>query len=153
LGEIAGRNLVAGFESSLTALPEIAERQLTQREKDLADKIGSIGGRLGAEFSDKFSERMVGVGSGLGEELNAATKNIDLKAKSAVVMQGNQATEGRLLTRGPGTYLPNKLDQIIQLLRNPPGQKQEQKDRNDTLEAINALKKKKEAELKLELVK
>jgi hypothetical protein len=153
LGESASRSLLDGFESSLTALPEIAERQLTQREKDLADKIGSIGGRLGAEFSDKFSERMVGIGSGLGDELSAATKNIDLKAKSAVVMQGNQATEGRLLTRGPGTYLPNKLDQIIQLLRNPPGQKQEQKDRNDTLEAINALKKKKEAELKLELVK
>jgi hypothetical protein len=114
-----------GFESSLTSLPDIAERQLTQREKDLADKIGSIGGRLGAEFSDKFSERMVGVGSGLGEELNAATKNIDLKARAQFITQGSQAAEGRLLTRGPGSYLPNKLDEIIRLLKNPPKPKRE----------------------------
>lgn len=74
LGQAASRSLLDGFESQLTSLPDIAERQLTQREQDLADKIGKIGGRLGQEFSDKMSERMVGVGSGLGDELNAATK-------------------------------------------------------------------------------
>lgn len=152
LGQAASRSLLDGFESQLTSLPDIAERQLTQREQDLADKIGKIGGRLGQEFSDKMSERMVGVGSGLGDELNAATKNIDLKSRAQFITQGSQATEGRLLTRGPGTTLPGKLDQIINLLKNPPGQKKEEKDRNDTLQAINEMKRRREAEVKLEFV-
>lgn len=152
LGEIAGRNLVEGFESSLTALPDIAERKITQREQDLADKIGKIGGRLGQEFSDKMSERMVGVGSTLNDEMSAAAKQIDLQGRAAVKMQGNQATEGRLLSRGPGTQIPSKLDEIINLLKNPPGKKKEEKDRNDTLAAINEMKRRREAEVKLEFV-
>jgi hypothetical protein len=141
-----------GFESQLTSLPEIAERQLTQREQDLADKIGKIGGRLGQEFSDSMSERMVGVGAALNDEMSAAAKNIDLQGRAAVKMQGNQATEGRLLTRGPGTQIPNKLDQIINLLKKPPGKDKEEKDRNDTLAAINEMKRRREAEVKLEFV-
>lgn len=120
LGQAASISLLDGFKSSLTSLPEIAARQLTQREKDLAEKIGAVGGRLGKEFSDKMSERMVGVGSTLGDELSAATSAINLKGRPAIVMQGVQATEGRLLTRGPGSSLPNKLDEIINLLKRPP---------------------------------
>jgi hypothetical protein len=120
LGEAASISLLDGFKSSLTSLPEIAERQLTAREKDLADKIGAVGGRLGQEFSDKMRERMVGVGSALGEEVNAATSTIDLKGRPAVMMQGIPATEGRLLTRGPGTRLPDIMQQILQELRKKP---------------------------------
>jgi len=128
LGESASRGLLDGFESSLTALPDIAERQLTQREKDLADKIGSIGGRLGAEFSDKFSERMVGVGSGLGEELNAATKNLDLKARASVITQGIGATEGRLLTRGPASIMQSMLDAMTRTQQNTEETKKHTRD-------------------------
>lgn len=120
LGQTASMSLTDGFKSSLTSLPEIAARQLTEREKDLADKIGAVGGRLGQEFSDKMSERMVGVGSTLGDELSAATSAINLKGRPAIVMQGVQATEGRLLTRGPGSSLPNLLEEIRNLLKNPP---------------------------------
>ena len=119
LGEIAGRGYLDGFKSSLTSLPDIAGRQLTEREKDLADKIGAIGGRLGATFADKMKERMIGVGDGLSGELQAASQ-IDLKGRMAVITQGVQATEGRLLTRGPGTTIPNKMDEIIRLLKDPP---------------------------------
>ena len=123
LGEAASISLTDGFKSSLTSLPEIAERQLTAREKDLAEKIGAVGGRLGQEFSDKMSERMVGVGSALGEEVNAATSKIDLKGRPAVMMQGIPATEGRLLTRGPGTRIPDIMQQILQELRKKPNDK------------------------------
>ncbi len=41
-----------------------------------------------------MSERMLGVGSELDKEMSAATKNIDLKGRAAVVLQGSQATEG-----------------------------------------------------------
>ena len=120
LGRSASRSLTEGFKSSLTSLPEIAERQLTEREKDLADKIGAIGGRLGQEFSDKMAERMLGVGSDLTDEMNAATRGFDLKGRPNVMTQGINVTEGRLLTRGPGSSLTNKLDEVIRLLKNPP---------------------------------
>ena len=127
LGRSASRSLLDGFESSLTSLPDIAARQLTQREKDLADKIGAIGGRLGAEFSDKMSERILGVGEGLSGELQSAANGINLNGRSAVMTQGIQVTEGRLATRGPGTRLPDQMQQIIDLLRNPPAPRKENK--------------------------
>ena len=152
LGQAASRSLLDGFESSLTPLPEIAERQLTQREKDLADKMGAIGSRLGQEFSDKMEERMVGVGSTLGDEVQAAASGINLQGRAAVITQGVSVTEGRLLTRGPGTTIPNKLDQIIGLLRNPPEQKTLEGMRNDTKAAFDALKREKRRQFELEFV-
>jgi hypothetical protein len=127
LGHAAAIGLLDGFESSLTSLPDIAARQITQREQDLADKIGAIGGRLGEEFSDKMRERMLGVGDDLSGEISAATSNINLKGRQSVMTGGIAATEGRLLTRGPGTRLPDQMQQIIDLLRNPPAPRKENK--------------------------
>ena len=123
MGHAASISLMDGFKSSLTSLPEIADRQLTQREKDLLEKIGAIGGRLGKEFSDKMQERMVGVGSTLSDELNAGASQFNLQGRPAVQMQGIPVTEGRLLTRGPGTRLPDMLQEIIRLLKDPPAPK------------------------------
>jgi hypothetical protein len=120
LGNIAGRSYLEGFQSSLTALPEIAARQLSQREQDLADKVGKIGAKLGNEFSDKMEERMVGVGSTISDEMSAATSNINLKGNGAVMTQGIPATEGRLLTRGPGTRIPELMQQILNELKKKP---------------------------------
>ena len=120
LGNIAGRSYLEGFQSSLTALPEIAARQLSQREQDLADKVGKIGAKLGNEFSDKMEERMVVVGSTISDEMSAATSNINLKGKGAVITQGIPATEGRLLTRGPGTRIPELMQQILNELKKKP---------------------------------
>lgn len=120
LGEAASISLLDGFKSQLTSLPEIAARQLTEREKDLAEKIGAVGGRLGEQFSDKMKERMLGVGSTLSSEVQNAASSIDLKMRPSVLMGGIPATEGRLLTRGPGTRLPDQMQEIIRLLKNPP---------------------------------
>jgi len=113
LGEISGRSYLEGFQSSLTALPQIAERQLTQREKDLAAKIGDIGSRLGKEFSDKMEERIVGLGSTVADELNTGTAGLNLQGRASVITQGVGATEGRLLTRGAGSSVPNLMQQLI----------------------------------------
>ena len=126
MGENAGRSLLDGFESSLTDLPTIAARTLTEREQDLGDKIAAIGGNLGQQFADKFEERMVGVGGAISEELKVAGDKIDLKTRG-VRSEGVGATEGRLLTRGGGVTIPNKLDEVINLLKSivpkptPPG--------------------------------
>lgn len=120
LGEAASISLLDGFKSQLTSLPEIAARQLTEREKDLAEKIGAVGGRLGEEFSNKMQERMLGVGSALSTEVKNAASSIDLKMRPSVLTQGTPVTEGRLLTRGPGMRLPDQMQEIIRLLKDPP---------------------------------
>jgi len=112
LGQAASRSLTEGFQSSLTSLPEIAGRELTEREQELADKIAGIGGKLGQEFRDKMKERMVGVGDDLTNDLRSKG-DINLQARASILMQGNQATEGRLLSRGPGTRIPDLLQQIL----------------------------------------
>jgi hypothetical protein len=125
LGDIAGRSYLEGFESSLTDLPEIAGRKISEREKQLADTIGQIGSDLGEEFSTKFAERMVGMGDGLGDELD---KDIDLKmnAKLEEKLGGGlgggsgagqamlQAAESRLLTRGPAEKQENYFKRIAE---------------------------------------
>ena len=116
---------------------------MTQREKDLADKIGAVGGRLGQEFSDKMSERMLGVGSALGDEVKNATAGINLQGRPAVIMQGSPATEGRLLTRGPGARIPDIMQQILQELRKKPDKEPKilvrlDDDQNRLLQAVAA---------------
>ena len=126
LGEIAGRSYLEGFESSLTALPEIAARTISDREQELAETIGQVGTNLGDEFSKKFVERMIGMGDGLGDEFS---KEIDLKVnkniESALGKPGGAgigkggggdtsltASEGRLTTRGQGNPF-EKTNQIM----------------------------------------
>ena len=116
LGHAASMSLLDGFETSLTSLPEIATRKLTEREKDLADKMGEIGGRLGAEFSDKMKDRILGVGTTLTDEMDIATRDINLKAKQGVIAQNVAANESRLLTRGPGLRM-NFQDEMVKLVK------------------------------------
>ena len=143
LGEAASISLLDGFKSQLTSLPEIAARQLTEREKDLAEKIGAVGGRLGEEFSNKMRDRMLGVGSTLSSEVQNAASSIDLKMRPSVLMQGIPATEGRLLTRGPGTRIPDIMQQILQELRKKPDKEPKilvrlDDDQNRLLQAVAA---------------
>jgi hypothetical protein len=143
LGEAASISLLDGFKSQLTSLPEIAARQLTEREKDLAEKIGAVGGRLGEEFSNKMRDRMLGVGSTLSSEVQNAASSIDLKMRPSVIMGGIPATEGRLLTRGPGTRIPDIMQQILQELRKKPNEKPRilvrlDDDQNRLLQAVAA---------------
>jgi hypothetical protein len=112
LGRVASGSMLEGFQSSLTELPEIVVRTITEREKELAEKIGDIGGRLGQEFADKMAERMVEAGDELTEQQEAAATSISLQGRPVGMGAGNQATEGRLLTRGPGTRIPDLLQRI-----------------------------------------
>jgi hypothetical protein len=120
LGDIAGRSYLEGFESSLTDLPEIAGRKISEREKELAATIGQIGADLGEEFSTKFAERMVGMGDGLSDEFS---KEIDLKVnkkiddqlgtKSGGALGPLSASESRLLTRGPADKQADLLTKLL----------------------------------------
>lgn len=118
LGEIAGRSYLEGFQSSIGAMPDIAARALTDREQELRDRIGKTADNLAGQFRDKFNARAVSLGGKIAEDIE---RNIDLQlkklggpeqaGKNLLKLPGGssgggggslQATEGRLLTRGPG---------------------------------------------------
>jgi hypothetical protein len=120
IGSLASRNFLEGFEATTEALPEIVERQISQKEKDLADRIGMIGGKLGDEFSKKFADRMVKLDDELGADFN---KKIDLQVnqkiadqlggKGGLGLQPVQAAESRLLTRGPADKQLGVLERLL----------------------------------------
>jgi hypothetical protein len=132
LGEIAGRSYLEGFESSLTALPEIAGRELSQKEKDLQAKVDGIAANLGDQFAAKFSERMVVLDGELGADFD---KEIDLKLNSKIdeklgtSLGGGsgggqamlQAAESRLLTRGPAEKQENFFKRIAEAVEKTNG--------------------------------
>ena len=147
MGEAASRSLLDGFKSSLTDLPEIAGRTITDREKELTEIIGLVGANLGQEFADKLKERLIGVGDTVGDELAAASGNFNLQGRNNAIMQGINAQESRLLTRGPGSAMsvPQLLERVINVLGNI-----EQKPglQNDDQGTIDAIKKAAEEEAK-----
>jgi len=120
LGEIAGRSYLEGFKSTITSLPEIAVRELTGREEELAEKMGKLGGKLGDEFSKKMKERTISVDKITDAAKDDLTKDIDLKFdKQNLGASATQAAEGRLLTRGPQTQRLDKLiDLVTQVVQN-----------------------------------
>jgi hypothetical protein len=123
LGEIAGRSYLEGFESSLTSLPDVAGRAISEREKELAGTVTRIATDLGDQFSKKFAERMIGVSDGLSDDFDSS---IDLKSAGLLGAGGGgksgdanlSAKESRLLSRGPGMRPEDLLDQIRTVLED-----------------------------------
>lgn len=111
LGEIAGRSYLEGFESSIGALPEIAERALTDREKQLQDRMGKTAADLANQFNEKFESRKIKLGDDMKLKLDTDLKlNLDSLGKNqkpdglgGANDAALKATEGRLLARGPGS--------------------------------------------------
>lgn len=117
LGDIAGRSYLTGFENSIEALPQIAERAMTATEKELQASIGATASTLAEEYRTKLEVRTVSLGKKIGENiadsidlsLKKSSEEID-KAKKGKTGESNtqgsdallQATQGRLITRGPG---------------------------------------------------
>jgi hypothetical protein len=120
IGNILASGITRGFESSLTSLPEIAGRQITDREKELSDKIGKIGANLGDQFNDKMNAHLAGAG-GIGGDINT---QIDLALNKAKAKEDEEnkskrkdgtfgasinAMESRLLTRGPASTYEQRM--------------------------------------------
>jgi len=105
VAQIANRNLLEGFEATTEPLPDIIARQLTDREQELAQRIGKIGTSIGEEFASKFADRMESVNEtfkdfNIQANLTANEAASAMSATRGAGKQKLQATEGRLLTRG-----------------------------------------------------
>ncbi len=127
IGKLAAGSLLEGFEATTAALPEIAARAITDKEKELTGKLAGLGGRLGDEFNKKLAGRLIGVEEKLGADvgpialkMEAGGSATDSAKESANALRdalsgggGLQASTGRLLTRGPGSDIPDLLRKLI----------------------------------------
>jgi hypothetical protein len=101
------RGLTEGFKAQTTALPEIADRSITDLEKRLEGGIATASSTLAIDFAKKMAERLkdetqeLGVDPLVQEEKGAADK----KKKSDEFIKDIQAKQSRLLTRGPARDL------------------------------------------------
>ena len=110
IGDIAGRSLLDGFEAQTQALPEIANRAMTDTEKVLNKSLESSATSLLDQFNSKFDERLGKIEDDFtakpivgkidlevdSEALNRQIKPDKVKTSESVL----QVTESRLLTRG-----------------------------------------------------
>jgi hypothetical protein len=148
--------LTGGWDEAFSTLPDIAVRAISEREKDLAATVGQVGANLGQQFADKFAERVVGMGAGVAGELD---KTINLKMNAIDAATGGaaqrkdgtfgasiNATESRLLTRGPGSTMESMMQQLLQKVDKLLGKPGLQ---NDDKATIDAIKKKAENEVAL----
>ena len=113
---------------------------MTDREKELTERLGSLGSKIGDEFNKKLSGRLIGTEEAVAN-VSKATLSLagggsaqDKKASDAVSEMlgggggggggGNggggalQATSGRLLSRGPGSDIPDLLRKLIDTTRD-----------------------------------
>ena len=116
LGMIKGRSLLGGFESALKGLPAVGLRQLTEQEKELAKRIAEMSDDLGNELDKKLKDRLITIADVKGQR-PVKGKDKDKDAASSLGKslgeQSLQATEARLLTRGPGSSIPQKILEAI----------------------------------------
>ncbi len=103
---LKGQQAVFGYVAyEIGKLPDITERVLTDRERELMDSMGRIAADLGEEFDAKFSERVARLGlearQGMAQDL-AETANQLRQEKVRVAIDSTQlsAVESRLLVRG-----------------------------------------------------
>jgi hypothetical protein len=141
LGETMMVGLTDGFEAKTQALPAIAARALSAEEQNLALQIGTIGGDLGAQFNERFQQRLADMKTTVslpelapeakGEETaKKLTSGLSAVADSqSQIAQQLSATESRLLTRGPSEGPMQSVAQASQKTAEAAEKTQQSSDR------------------------
>jgi len=129
-GEIAGRNLLQGFEATTSPLPDLITRQLTPEEKAIEGARKAITDDFMGKVDDKFKERMDGwkdtfsmeLGGDAGDWMGLDLSNLkddkkdekDPKKKSAAAAyQALTASEGRFLSRSRSDPMEERQNKMI----------------------------------------
>lgn len=114
IGQTASRGLLDGFQATTQALPEIANRAMTDTEKALSRSLDSSTTSLLEQFQTKFDERIGVMTKNLEQEPLTATIKMEtdtdalnrkIKADKESVLQ---FSETRLLTKGDSSDDPQK---------------------------------------------
>lgn len=100
----AGARIGTEFTASVAPLPEIADRALTDSERQLTDRMGNIAGKLGEEFTSKYQERIGGLARTTREGLETTSPDLSTVPTAEPVQvdatNALSAVESRLLVRG-----------------------------------------------------
>jgi len=118
MGKAAARGLLDGFKSTIGKLPDIADRVISDKEKELLKRIDGIETDLNKQFDEKMKERKLNLKDTFGGRYNP-------------VMESVTAKEGRLLTRGSQSSVPQMMQQLLgkfDKLLDKPGVREGNKD-------------------------
>ena len=84
IGEIAGRDLLEGFQAETEALPDIADRQMTGYERVMRARIKTLSQTLKKKVDDGFTRMMQDSGEEAGHKL---AKGIQVGLKKGIEQQ------------------------------------------------------------------
>jgi len=160
LGNIASKSLLDGFEATTQAMPEIANRAITETEALLQSAISQNAQDLGTAFSDKYEQRIAELNksitskplsvdvdldvdkSELDAELNKTADNAKSKAPKDTSEQ--DAKDAAELARKLGEATTNTASESRLLTRGPSQDKTVEVAANTakTAEAIDMLPEK-----------
>ncbi len=109
IGNIATRNLLDGFEPVTSELPKIADRAMSNVEKDLTQQMKGIDDKLGQDFGKAFDRSMSKMKSTLADTQKEVEVDLKLKPPNPDLLNVNQkieskqntAIESRVMVRGP----------------------------------------------------
>ena len=134
LANIIASNMALEFESKFPELPKIAERAITDRERMLETNITNTAENIADAFNRRLAGRLLSSQEsieGLGKlalSMGGADANGKKDNSASQVGKGIRdalsgggglsATTGRLLTRGPGSDIPDLLRKLIDTTRD-----------------------------------
>lgn len=108
-----------GIELRAEKMPEVIGQRMTERERDLTDKLAAMGKRLGKEFSEAFDENLkkfnIEPPKLTESDLQGLRQSKDADSKVGSKRQQElQAVESRLLTRGRADNAMDKVAKATQ---------------------------------------
>lgn len=111
--------LLDGFTAQTQSLPDVIKREITAREKELAELIAKQGGDLGAKFAEKFQQNLDALKAALNLSGGINFGGLgDLIGKASTLNQELKATQSRLQVRGRAD---DPMAQQVDLLRQLNG--------------------------------
>ena len=130
IGEIAGRNMLEGFEAQTKALPKIAARQVTDYEKRLRASIGESAAVIAADYVKAINQTPLDpIKPGGGLAIPALAKQLPALAKKSFASAGsfNVSALNRSLPNGEKKIAENtkltadRLKQLIKITERQSG--------------------------------
>lgn len=108
--EFAWVGLEEGFKNSISKLPDIPERAISDLERQLGQRADAIGEDLGTRLAEHlFGDGMAAPGGGLAEGLAVASGAKQTKGLKASLMGSQEAASIMLRGTGPGSdKIPEK---------------------------------------------
>lgn len=120
LGKAIGESVQDELDFATSALPEIVDRNITEQERALAERMANLGLDIGDAFNSKFASRMKAFEANLAKPRSISvdlSSKLDLDIDDDLKKNASKlnAVESRLLTRGTSDDPATLLKQLLQV--------------------------------------